>query len=171
MKTQLARWLDFETKPTRRVWSIMRIGPRPSATSISSRYRKALFREHDGREGKIRARMEDRVRDQLHRVQLHAAQALILRLAAITIARCKSAEAINGATSAGIDLCRKLGKTVYGLTLPLVTNADGTKFGKPKRAPSGWIEGSSVYRFYQFWIRTDDRDVARYLKFHISDAR
>jgi tyrosyl-tRNA synthetase len=71
-----------------------------------------------------------------------------------------------GNITAGIDLCRKkLGKTVYGLTLPLITNADGTKFGKTE-AGAIWLDSkrTSVYRFYQFWVNTDDRDVIRYLK-------
>lgn len=71
-----------------------------------------------------------------------------------------------GNITAGIDLCRKkLNRTVYGLTLPLITNADGTKFGKTV-AGAVWLdpEKTSVYKFYQFWIRTDDRDVIRYLK-------
>jgi tyrosyl-tRNA synthetase len=72
-----------------------------------------------------------------------------------------------GNITAGIDLCRKkLGKTVYGLTLPLITNADGSKFGKTE-AGTVWLDPkrTSVYKFYQFWINTDDRDVIRYLKF------
>jgi len=72
-----------------------------------------------------------------------------------------------GNITAGIDLCRKkLGKTVYGLTLPLITNADGTKFGKTE-AGAVWLDPkkTSVYKFYQFWINTDDRDVVRYLKY------
>jgi tyrosyl-tRNA synthetase len=72
-----------------------------------------------------------------------------------------------GNITAGIELTRKkLGKTVYGLTLPLITNADGTKFGKTE-AGAIWLDPkrTSVYRFYQFWINTDDRDVVRYLKF------
>ena len=72
-----------------------------------------------------------------------------------------------GNITAGIDLTRKkLGKTVYGLTLPLVTKADGTKFGKTETGTI-WIDAkkTSVYKFYQFWINTDDRDVIRYLKF------
>jgi tyrosyl-tRNA synthetase len=72
-----------------------------------------------------------------------------------------------GNITAGIDLIRKkLGKTAYGLTLPLITNADGTKFGKTE-AGAVWLdpERTSVYKFYQFWINTDDRDVIRYLKF------
>ncbi|MBI2948633.1 MAG: tyrosine--tRNA ligase, partial [Verrucomicrobia bacterium] len=72
-----------------------------------------------------------------------------------------------GNITAGIDLCRKkLGKPAYGLTLPLITNADGTKFGKTE-AGAVWLDPkkTSVYKFYQFWIRTDDRDVIRYLKF------
>ena len=72
-----------------------------------------------------------------------------------------------GNITAGIDLCRKkLGRAAYGLTLPLITNADGSKFGKSV-AGAVWLEAAktSVYRFYQFWIRTDDRDVLRFLKF------
>jgi tyrosyl-tRNA synthetase len=72
-----------------------------------------------------------------------------------------------GNITAGIDLTRrKLGRTVYGLTLPLITNADGTKFGKTE-AGAVWLDPArtSIYKFYQFWIRTDDRDVIRYLKF------
>ena len=72
-----------------------------------------------------------------------------------------------GNITAGIDLCRKkLGVQVFGLTLPLITNADGSKFGKTEKG-AVWLDPkrTSVYRFYQFWIRTDDRDVVRYLKF------
>ncbi|MGA2241519.1 MAG: tyrosine--tRNA ligase [Verrucomicrobiota bacterium] len=72
-----------------------------------------------------------------------------------------------GNITAGIDLTRKkLGKTVYGLTLPLITNADGSKFGKTE-AGAIWLDAkrTSVYRFYQFWINTDDRDAIRYLKY------
>ncbi|MBG89878.1 MAG: tyrosine--tRNA ligase [Verrucomicrobiales bacterium] len=72
-----------------------------------------------------------------------------------------------GNITAGMDLCRKkLGKHVWGLTLPLITNADGTKFGKTEKG-AVWLDPArtSVYRFYQFWIRTDDRDVVRYLKY------
>ncbi|MEP6663314.1 MAG: tyrosine--tRNA ligase [Verrucomicrobiota bacterium] len=72
-----------------------------------------------------------------------------------------------GNITAGIELTRKkLGKHVFGLTLPLITNADGTKFGKTE-AGAIWLNAkrTSVYKFYQFWINTDDRDVIRYLKF------
>jgi tyrosyl-tRNA synthetase len=71
-----------------------------------------------------------------------------------------------GNITAGMDLCRKkLGRPVFGLTLPLITNADGTKFGKTE-AGAVWLDPkrTSVYRFYQFWINTDDRDVISYLK-------
>src|ERR1051326_6047990 len=72
-----------------------------------------------------------------------------------------------GNITAGIDLCRKkLGRHVFGLRLQLITNADGSKFGKTE-AGAIWLDPkrTSVYRFYQFWINTDDRDVIRYLKF------
>lgn len=72
-----------------------------------------------------------------------------------------------GNITAGGDLCqKKLGARVFGLTLPLITNADGTKFGKTE-AGAVWLDPArtSVYRFYQFWVRTDDRDVIRYLRY------
>jgi len=72
-----------------------------------------------------------------------------------------------GNITAGIELTRKkLGKIVFGLTLPLITNADGTKFGKTETGAI-WLDPrrTSVYRFYQFWINTDDRDAIRYLKY------
>jgi len=72
-----------------------------------------------------------------------------------------------GNITAGIDLTRKkLGRAVYGLTLPLITNSDGSKFGKTASGAI-WLDPkkTSVYRFYQFWINTDDRDVVRYLKY------
>lgn len=72
-----------------------------------------------------------------------------------------------GNITAGTELIRKRGlDDAYGLTLPLITNADGTKFGKTE-AGAVWLDPArtSVYRFYQFWIRVDDRDVIRYLKY------
>ena len=72
-----------------------------------------------------------------------------------------------GNITAGIDLCRKkLNRGAFGLTLPLITNADGSKFGKTV-AGAVWLDArkTSIYRFYQFWVRTDDRDAIRYLKY------
>jgi tyrosyl-tRNA synthetase len=72
-----------------------------------------------------------------------------------------------GNITAGIDLARKMrGAKVHGLVLPLVTNAAGTKFGKTE-AGTVWLDAqlTSAFRFYQFWLNTDDRDVIRYLKF------
>ena len=72
-----------------------------------------------------------------------------------------------GNITAGMDLCRKkIGAHVFGLTLPLITNADGSKFGKSV-AGAIWLDPNrtSVYRFYQFWIRTDDRDVISRIKY------
>ena len=72
-----------------------------------------------------------------------------------------------GNITAGIDLIhRKQNRQAYGLTLPLITNADGTKFGKTEIG-AVWLDvnRTSIYQFYQFWIRIDDRDVIRYLKY------
>jgi tyrosyl-tRNA synthetase len=72
-----------------------------------------------------------------------------------------------GNITAGIDLARKLrGAKVHGLVLPLVTTTAGVKFGKTE-AGAVWLDPAltSPFRFYQFWLNTDDRDVLRYLKF------
>ena len=72
-----------------------------------------------------------------------------------------------GNITIGTELTRKkAGGTVYGLTLPLITNADGTKFGKSESGAI-WLDPArtSVYRFYQYFINVDDRDVIRYLKY------
>jgi tyrosyl-tRNA synthetase len=72
-----------------------------------------------------------------------------------------------GNITAGIDLTRKLRATrVHGLVLPLVTTTAGVKFGKTE-AGAVWLDPAltSPFRFYQFWLNTDDRDVVKYLKF------
>lgn len=72
-----------------------------------------------------------------------------------------------GNITAGIDLVRKLrAKKAHGLVTPLVTAASGVKFGKTE-AGTIWLDPArtSPFRFYQFWLNTDDRDVARYLRF------
>lgn len=72
-----------------------------------------------------------------------------------------------GNITAGMELVRRaLGKPSYGLTFPLIQKADGTKFGKTESGTI-WLDASktSVYRFYQFWLNTDDRDVGKYLRY------
>jgi tyrosyl-tRNA synthetase len=71
-----------------------------------------------------------------------------------------------GNITAGIDLCRKrLGATVFGLTFPLMTKADGTKYGKTASG-SVWLDANrtSPYRFYQFFVQLEDTDVIKVLK-------
>jgi len=72
-----------------------------------------------------------------------------------------------GNITAGIDLTRRLhGAQVYGLTMPLVTKADGTKFGKTEGGTI-WLDPAktSPYAFYQFWLGTADADVYKFLKY------
>ncbi|MCE2903205.1 MAG: tyrosine--tRNA ligase [Gemmatimonas sp.] len=73
-----------------------------------------------------------------------------------------------GNITAGLELIRKTaGGEAHALTFPLITNADGTKFGKSTGGGSVWLDPArtSPYQFYQFWIGTDDRDVSRSLRF------
>lgn len=68
---------------------------------------------------------------------------------------------------AGVRLVRqKLGATVHALTVPLVTAADGTKFGKSTGGGSLWLdpEMTSPYSWYQYFVNTADADVIRYLR-------
>ena len=72
-----------------------------------------------------------------------------------------------GNITAGIDLVRRMrGEKAYGITYPLVTGAGGHKFGKTE-AGAVWLDPArtSPYRFYQFWMTVDDRDVIRYLRY------
>ncbi|MDG2460880.1 MAG: tyrosine--tRNA ligase [Luminiphilus sp.] len=72
-----------------------------------------------------------------------------------------------GNITGGIDLTRRLhGAQVFGITLPLVTKSDGTKFGKTE-AGTIWLDGkkTSPYAFYQFWLGTADADVYRFLRY------
>ncbi|MGE5497743.1 MAG: tyrosine--tRNA ligase [Syntrophothermus sp.] len=60
---------------------------------------------------------------------------------------------------------RKLGGEAFALTCPLITKADGTKFGKTESG-NVWLdpERTSPYQFYQFWLNVSDEDAARYIK-------
>ncbi len=67
----------------------------------------------------------------------------------------------------GIDLTRRLHQNqAFGLTVPLITKSDGTKFGKTEGG-AVWLDPkkTSPFKFYQFWINTADADVYRFLKF------
>ena len=71
-----------------------------------------------------------------------------------------------GNITAGIDLVRRMGgPRCHGIVFPLLTSSGGVKFGKTE-AGTVWLdpERTSPYRFYQFWLNTEDADVVRYLK-------
>ncbi len=171
VKVQLAKLLDFETKqnPARLVdnasWTanvsfldfLRDIGKHFSVNQMVAKE-------------SVRARMEDR---EVGISYTEFSYMLLQAFDFMVLCRDHNCELQIGGSdqwgniTAGIDLIRKkLGKTAYGLTLPLITNADGTKFGKTE-AGAIWLDPkkTSVYKFYQFWINTDDRDVIRYLKY------
>ena len=71
-----------------------------------------------------------------------------------------------GNITAGLELIRRVdGKTAHALTLPLVTTASGSKFGKTEQG-AVWLDAAqtSPYKFYQYWINVDDRDAGKYLR-------
>ncbi|MFD1124666.1 tyrosine--tRNA ligase [Lentilactobacillus raoultii] len=74
-----------------------------------------------------------------------------------------------GNITSGIDLIHKVegaDAKAYGMTIPLLLKADGTKFGKSEGG-NVWLdpEKTTPYEFYQFWLNQDDRDVIKYLKY------
>ena len=171
VKVQLAKLLDFETKqnPARLVdnasWT-QNISYLDFLRDIGKHFSVNQMVAKES----VRARMEDRETGISY---TEFSYMLLQAFDFMVLARDRNCELQIGGSdqwgniTAGIDLCRKkLGKTVFGLTLPLITNADGTKFGKTE-AGAIWLDPkkTSVYKFYQFWINTDDRDVIRYLKF------
>ena len=73
-----------------------------------------------------------------------------------------------GNITSGMDLTRRLHQTqVHGMTLPLITKADGTKFGKTEGGAI-WLDPAltSPYAFHQFWLGTADEDVYRFLRYY-----
>jgi tyrosyl-tRNA synthetase len=71
-----------------------------------------------------------------------------------------------GNITAGMELIRRVeGKTAHALTMPLVTTASGSKFGKTEEG-AVWLDPArtSPYKFYQYWINVDDRDTGKYLR-------
>lgn len=75
-----------------------------------------------------------------------------------------------GNITTGADLIRRIdGKEVYGLVCPLITKADGGKFGKTESG-NVWLDRryTSPYKFYQFWLNTSDEDAAKYIRIFTS---
>ena len=171
VKEQLRRWLDFETEinPARLVDNADWTAPISYLDFLREIGKHFSVNQMIGKES-IRARMEDR------EVGISYTEFSYMLLQAFDFYQLRKDFGCElqiggsdqwGNITAGIDLCRKkLGAQVFGLTLPLITNADGTKLGKTEKG-AVWLDPkkTSVYRFYQFWIRTDDRDVIRYLKY------
>jgi len=171
IKEQLRRLLDFETKtnPARLLDNISWTAPISCLDFLRDIGKHFSVNQMVAKES-VRARMEDRESGISF---TEFSYMLFQAFDFYVLARDYQCELQIGGSdqwgniTAGIDLCRKkLGRAAYGLTNPLITNADGTKFGKTE-AGAVWMDAArtSVYRFYQFWIRTDDRDVIRYLKF------
>ena len=171
VKEQLKRLLDFETKgnPARLVDNASWTADVPFLDFLRDIGKHFSVNQMVAKES-VRARMEDREvgisYTEFSYMLLQAFDFLVL------FERHRCELQIGGSDqwgniTAGIDLIRKkMSKAAYGLTLPLITNADGTKFGKTE-AGAVWLDPTktSVYKFYQFWINTDDRDVIRYLKY------
>lgn len=72
-----------------------------------------------------------------------------------------------GNITTGTELIRKLtDNEAFALTCPLLTKADGTKFGKSEAGENIWLDAdkTSPFKFFQFWLNTDDKDAERFIK-------
>jgi len=72
-----------------------------------------------------------------------------------------------GNITSGVELARKIDETkVFAVTTPLLTKADGSKFGKSEEG-NIWLDPAltSPYKFYQFWLNADDRDLPKFLRY------
>ena len=179
VKSQLARLLDFDTKthPARLVDNASWTAPISFLDFLRDIGKHFSVNMMVSKES-VRARMEDRdvgiSYTEFSYMLLQAFDFYHLRKELNCELQIGGSDQWGNITAGG-DLIRKKlpGATAWGLTLPLITNADGSKFGKTV-AGAIWLDAkrTSVYRFYQFWIRVDDRDVLRYLKyftFHAQD--
>jgi tyrosyl-tRNA synthetase len=170
VKVQLTKLLDFETKqnPARLVdnasWTT-RISFLDFLRDIGKHFSVNQMVAKES----VRARMEDR------EVGISFTEFSYMLLQAFDFYHLRkelNCELQVGATdqwgniTAGTDLCRKkLGVAVFGLTFPLMTKADGTKYGKTASG-TVWLDAkqTSPYRFYQFFIQLADSDVIKILK-------
>ena len=170
IKEQLRRWLDFDqgSNPARLMDNAEWTAPVSFLDFLRDIGKHFSVNQMMAKES-VRARLEDR------ETGVSFTEFSYMLLQAFDFAHlrehCHCELQIGGSDqwgniTAGLDLTRKkLGVPVFGLTLPLILNSDGTKFGKTA-AGAIWVDArkTSVYRFYQFWIQTDDRDVLRHLK-------
>ncbi len=171
IKTQLARFLDFETRtnPARLVDNADWLAPLSYLDFLREVGKHFTVNWMIAKES-VRTRMEDREAGisytEFSYMLLQAYDFYHLR-------REFGCELQVGATdqwgniTAGVELTRrKLGATVWGLTFPLLTRADGTKYGK---TASGAVyldpRRTSPYRFYQFFVQAEDADVIKLLNF------
>jgi tyrosyl-tRNA synthetase len=170
IKTQLASVLDFETKanPARLVDNASWTAPISFIDFLRDIGKHFSVNQMIQKES-VRARMEDR---EVGISYTEFSYQLLQAFDFYHLRKELNCELQVGATdqwgniTAGTDLCRKkLGTTVWGLTFPLMTKADGTKYGK---TASGAVyldaKKTSPYRFYQFFIQLEDGDVLKIAK-------
>jgi tyrosyl-tRNA synthetase len=170
IKNQLHRLLDFKTKtnPARLVDNISWTAPLTYLEFLRDIGKFFTVNWMVAKES-VRARMDDRengisytefsymLLQSYDFYHLHQAQGCELQI---------GGSDQWGNITAGIELIRKKsGAHAFGLTVPLITKADGTKYGKTA-AGAVWLDPkkTSPYRFYQFFVQTDDADVMKLLK-------
>jgi tyrosyl-tRNA synthetase len=170
IKPQLAKFLDFETRtnPARLVNNFDWTQPVSIIDFLRDIGKHVTVNAMVGKES-VRSRMEDRT------TGISFAEFSYMLLQGFDyyhLRKTYECELQIGATdqwgniTVGAELCRKkLGATVWGLVFPLLTKADGSKYGKTATG-TVWLDPkrTSSYRFYQFFVNADDADVVKLLK-------
>ena len=157
--------------PTRPKWSITMTGPRMSPSLISPReIGKHITVNYMMAKDSVQKRLNGEARDGLSFTEF--TYQLLQGFDFYTLYKDKNCKLQLGGSdqwgniTTGTELIRrKLGGEAYALTCPLITKADGGKFGKTESG-NVWLDPryTSPYKFYQFWLNVSDADAEKYLK-------
>ncbi len=171
LKSQVSRFIDFDASPTGAV-VINNLDWMGEVSALD-------FLRNVGKHFSVNAMIhKDSVRQRLEREGegisfTEFSYMLLQSFDFAELSRCYSCTLQVGGSdqwgniTGGIDLTRRLyGRQVFGLTTPLVTKADGSKFGKTE-AGTVWLDPAktSPYAFYQFWLNAADADVYKFLRY------
>ena len=163
-KAQLERFLDFDGPAAAR-WSTTTTGSRTSASRLHPRRGQAHHRQlHDGqglgeeppRGGMSFTEFSYQLVQGYDFYHLWKEEGCMLQM---------GGSDQWGNMTTGTELIRRKGRAAFALTAPLITKADGSKFGKSEGG-NVWIDKArtSAYKFYQYWINAADEDAARYIR-------
>ncbi len=170
LRAQLERWLDFKPGPTGAllVNNVDWLGEARLLDFLRDVGKHFSVNEMVKRDS-VRTRLEERDQGisftEFSYMLLQAFDFLVLNERQGCKVQLGGSDQFGNIVS-GVELIRRIrGQATFGFTLPLVTKSDGTKFGKTESG-NVWLspQKTSPFKFFQFWLRTEDADVARFLR-------